>query len=301
MPTRIVPREPVAVPSSQRVHAIAANTGAARLASASAARHAVILRALAATAALLCLGVVVLGAYVRLSNAGLGCPDWPGCYGHVTPLGAAADSGLALRRRRHLRPRGRWRSAKPGARWCTATPPAPSASLLVLIAALGFLWRRERIASPVYLAALLAIVAVQAALGMLTVTLAAHAADRDAASAVRSHHAVVAVVAGADAVAAARTGRPVARQLGTVGARRRATTRCAYAGAVGPAGPRAADRTRWLDQQQLRRDRVPGLSDLSGELVAAARTFDPRSFCGTGSTSTTRAASWLALPVLRFT
>jgi cytochrome c oxidase assembly protein subunit 15 len=27
--------------------------------------------------------VVVLGAYVRLSDAGLGCPDWPGCYGHI--------------------------------------------------------------------------------------------------------------------------------------------------------------------------------------------------------------------------
>lgn len=27
--------------------------------------------------------LVVLGAYVRLSNAGLGCPDWPGCYGHI--------------------------------------------------------------------------------------------------------------------------------------------------------------------------------------------------------------------------
>ncbi|HSW15203.1 MAG TPA: COX15/CtaA family protein [Solimonas sp.] len=31
----------------------------------------------------LCFGVVVLGAYVRLSHAGLGCPDWPGCYGHL--------------------------------------------------------------------------------------------------------------------------------------------------------------------------------------------------------------------------
>lgn len=27
--------------------------------------------------------IVVLGAYVRLSDAGLGCPDWPGCYGHL--------------------------------------------------------------------------------------------------------------------------------------------------------------------------------------------------------------------------
>lgn len=31
----------------------------------------------------LCFGVVVLGAFVRLSDAGLGCPDWPGCYGHI--------------------------------------------------------------------------------------------------------------------------------------------------------------------------------------------------------------------------
>tara|TARA_R110002049_G_scaffold252264_1_gene426988 strand:- start:119977 stop:120987 length:1011 start_codon:yes stop_codon:yes gene_type:complete len=33
-------------------------------------------------ALLLAFVVVVLGAYVRLSDAGLGCPDWPGCYGH---------------------------------------------------------------------------------------------------------------------------------------------------------------------------------------------------------------------------
>lgn len=31
----------------------------------------------------LCFTVIVFGAYVRLSDAGLGCPDWPGCYGHV--------------------------------------------------------------------------------------------------------------------------------------------------------------------------------------------------------------------------
>ena len=43
--------------------------------------------ALAAT--LLCAIVVVVGAWVRLTNAGLGCPDWPGCYGHVHPSQAA--------------------------------------------------------------------------------------------------------------------------------------------------------------------------------------------------------------------
>lgn len=34
-------------------------------------------------ALLLVFTVVVLGAWVRLSDAGLGCPDWPGCYGHL--------------------------------------------------------------------------------------------------------------------------------------------------------------------------------------------------------------------------
>ncbi len=34
-------------------------------------------------AAALALTVIVLGAWVRLTDAGLGCPDWPGCYGHL--------------------------------------------------------------------------------------------------------------------------------------------------------------------------------------------------------------------------
>ncbi len=44
------------------------------------------IRLVAATAFGLCLLVVVLGGYVRSSAAGLGCPDWPGCYGHLTPV-----------------------------------------------------------------------------------------------------------------------------------------------------------------------------------------------------------------------
>src|SRR5213076_3374925 len=38
---------------------------------------------LAWIAALLAFGVVVFGAFVRLSNAGLSCPDWPTCYGRA--------------------------------------------------------------------------------------------------------------------------------------------------------------------------------------------------------------------------
>lgn len=42
-------------------------------------------RRLALAGALLASIVIVLGAWVRLTDAGLGCPDWPGCYGHVFP------------------------------------------------------------------------------------------------------------------------------------------------------------------------------------------------------------------------
>ncbi len=36
--------------------------------------------------------VIVFGAFVRLSNAGLSCPDWPTCYGRATWPGATADA-----------------------------------------------------------------------------------------------------------------------------------------------------------------------------------------------------------------
>lgn len=41
----------------------------------------------------LALVVIVLGAYTRLTDAGLGCPDWPGCYGNV--LVPQADERVA--------------------------------------------------------------------------------------------------------------------------------------------------------------------------------------------------------------
>ncbi len=34
--------------------------------------------------------LVVFGAFTRLSDSGLGCPDWPGCYGHASPMGGKA-------------------------------------------------------------------------------------------------------------------------------------------------------------------------------------------------------------------
>ena len=39
--------------------------------------------------------LVLLGAFTRLSDSGLGCPDWPGCYGHASPIGASSPIAAA--------------------------------------------------------------------------------------------------------------------------------------------------------------------------------------------------------------
>jgi cytochrome c oxidase assembly protein subunit 15 len=44
---------------------------------------------------LLTFDLVLFGAFTRLTDSGLGCPDWPGCYGNASPLGAHADIAAA--------------------------------------------------------------------------------------------------------------------------------------------------------------------------------------------------------------
>ena len=39
--------------------------------------------------------LVLFGAFTRLTDSGLGCPDWPGCYGQASPLGAQTDIAQA--------------------------------------------------------------------------------------------------------------------------------------------------------------------------------------------------------------
>lgn len=106
--------------------------------------------------------VITVGGFVRLSDAGLGCPDWPGCYGHIgVPQDHAAADGFE----RPLEQHKAWKEM--AHRYL-----AGSFGLLIL-AMLFFAWRqRRRVNQQLILpGALLGLVIFQALLGMWTVTL----------------------------------------------------------------------------------------------------------------------------------
>jgi cytochrome c oxidase assembly protein subunit 15 len=53
------------------------------------------LRVLTLVTLFLTFDLVLFGAFTRLTDSGLGCPDWPGCYGAASPFGAHADISAA--------------------------------------------------------------------------------------------------------------------------------------------------------------------------------------------------------------
>jgi heme a synthase len=114
---------------------------------------------------LLCFVVVVLGAYVRLTAAGLGCPDWPGCYGHFTPTGAAENAAAqAAYPNTPLHVGKAWKEM--AHRYAAST----LGIIIVVITALAIATRRERAVSVPLTVGLLITVVIQGMLGMLTVT-----------------------------------------------------------------------------------------------------------------------------------
>ncbi len=116
-------------------------------------------RRLALAGALLAAVVVVLGAWVRLTDAGLGCPDWPGCYGHVYPNAghAQAQSGLQFAKALHEMIH----------RYFATTLGVVIVALLIW----AVRFRKDRDQPLVPVALLFIVVCLQGALGALTVTL----------------------------------------------------------------------------------------------------------------------------------
>ncbi|MER2493855.1 COX15/CtaA family protein [Catenovulum sediminis] len=116
--------------------------------------------------------VVVLGAYTRLTDAGLGCPDWPGCYGHLL-VPTEQQSAVAQARfpDQPIEPQKAWNEMIH--RYFAGT-----LGILILILAL-LPWRKEQAgggrsysAYKGHTFALLVVVVFQAILGMWTVTMA---------------------------------------------------------------------------------------------------------------------------------
>lgn len=113
----------------------------------------------------LALFVVILGAFVRLSDAGLGCPDWPGCYGQAawpTETSEIAQANEAFPER----------AVEPHKAWKEMVHRYFAGALGLIVLGL-FIWAfKKRDEMPYTLPLLLGFVIIfQAALGMWTVTL----------------------------------------------------------------------------------------------------------------------------------
>lgn len=128
------------------------------------------LRNLVAFAILLTLTVILLGAWTRLEDAGLGCPDWPGCYGHFTvPQDAEYIAKAEIEYNQKFEADKAWPEM-------IHRHFAKAIGFVILLIFIGALWGRKKDPTlPVVLPCiLLPLVIFQGLLGMWTVTLKVH-------------------------------------------------------------------------------------------------------------------------------
>lgn len=119
-------------------------------------------------ATLLAYCVIVLGAYTRLSDAGLGCPDWPGCYGKIFVPGETD----IIEQANQAYPERPVEQAKAWKEMIHRYAAGSLGLIILLLAVKSWYWRSKdktiKILAP---GLLLLLVIFQAALGMWTVTL----------------------------------------------------------------------------------------------------------------------------------
>ncbi len=111
--------------------------------------------------------LVLFGAFTRLTDSGLGCPDWPGCYGAASPIGAHADISAA----QQAMPTGPVTFPKA---WIEMIHRymATTVGVLIIVLAVGSWMQRRRLAVHwVWPAFTLFCVCLQGAFGALTVTM----------------------------------------------------------------------------------------------------------------------------------
>ncbi len=113
--------------------------------------------------------VVILGAYTRLTHAGLGCPDWPGCYGHMI----VPDTHQQISRAEKAFPGVPLEETKAWTEMSHRYAAGTLGLIILIIAVIAVVQyfrrdqRRQPLALPLFL---LMLIIFQAALGMWTVT-----------------------------------------------------------------------------------------------------------------------------------
>jgi cytochrome c oxidase assembly protein subunit 15 len=129
-------------------------------------QHNHVVRKLVFVSVLLALVVVTLGAYTRLTHAGLGCPDWPTCYGLIDVPETAEQIAVA----EQAYPQ---RQVEPGKAWNEMIHRYFAGALGLLILAIAFISVKNRAqGTPLRLPLLILVIVIfQAALGMWTVTM----------------------------------------------------------------------------------------------------------------------------------
>lgn len=125
------------------------------------------LRALTLLTLFLTFDLVLFGAFTRLTDSGLGCPDWPGCYGSASPVGAHASISAA----QQAMPTGPVTHSKAWIEMIHRYLATAVGVLILVLAVTSWIERRRLNVSPGWAWLTLFWVCLQGAFGALTVTM----------------------------------------------------------------------------------------------------------------------------------